>query len=77
MQATLTCTNDLNVMRIEWEYNVVSVAMNDTGMRVELTFDPVNDSMHDGVFICRVCTTNGRVYSDSDTVTLKGESGCR
>ena len=75
-QATLTCTcaSHLNVTRIEWEYNGVSVAVNVTGVTVELTFDPVNDSIHDRLYICRVITTAGRVLSDSVTVTVSGKS---
>ncbi len=71
--ATFTCTSDLVDRAIQWEFNGVPVVV-DTGEIVELTFNPVNDSIHEGLFICRAITAAGGNFTDSVIVTVQGKS---
>ena len=67
--ATFTCVSDLTATNIEWVYFEV-VAVDTTGEEVDLTFDPVNDSIHDRVYTCRA-TIEGNPFTDSVTVTVE------
>ena len=71
--AALNCTSYLDNTRVEWEYNGVVVAKDEGGVMVKLTFVPVNDSIHDGLFTCKVYTRAGAVFTDSVTVTVNGK----
>ncbi len=71
--ATFTCTSDLADRTIQWEFNGVPVVA-DTGEIVELTFDPVNDSIHDGLFSCRAITAAGGNFTDSVIVMVQGKN---
>ena len=55
MSATLTCTSDVSADKIEWLDNdrrvVARVTFSD---RFDLTFNPVNDSLHNSVYTCQV-----------------------
>ncbi len=71
--ATFTCTSDLVNRTIQWEFNGVPVVA-DTGDMVQLTFNPVNDSIHEGLFICRAITVAGGNFTDSVIVMVQGKN---
>ena len=70
--ATFNCTSDLPATNIEWVYDGEVVAVDTTGEQVDLTFDPVNDSIHERVYTCRA-TIEGNPFTDSVTVTVECE----
>ena len=51
--STITCAIDAVASSIQWLFNgkIVSEAMNTQQM--DLEFNPVNDSIHNGVYTCR------------------------
>ena len=69
-KAIITCSTDLAVSTIEWQFNDMVIA---TGMTDELslTFDPVNDSLHNKEYLCRVAGPYGH-QEDRITVTVAG-----
>ena len=71
MSATLTCTIDVSVNQIEWldsERRVVAITSMD---QLDLTFSPVNDSIHNSIYICRV-TRREAIDEDSITINVIG-----
>ena len=68
--ATFTCARELPTTNIEWVYDGRVVAVDTTGDQVDLTFDPVNDSLHERVYTCRA-TIEGNPFTDSVTVTVE------
>ena len=72
MSATLTCTSDVSANQIEWLDNERRVVARVTSMdRLDLTFNPVNDSIHNSVYTCRV-TRGDDIFEDSVTITVAG-----
>ena len=59
--ATASCESDTPATRIEWlRDGVVVESGNTTGIQeLDLMFSPVNDSIHNQVYLCRV-TRDGR-----------------
>ncbi len=72
-EANLTCTSDLMINLIQLEYNGLPVAVGDGGRMVQLTLNPVNDSIHGEVFTCRAITTAGREFTESENVMVNGK----
>ncbi len=73
-EADITCTSDLIMINlIQLEYNGLPVAINDGGQMVQLTLNPVNDSIHGGVFTCRAITTDGGQFTEFDNVMVNGK----
>ena len=69
MSATHTCTSDVSANRIEWLDNDRRVVAIVTSMdQLDLTFNPVNDSIHNSVYTCRV--TRGEEIAEQN-VTIK------
>ena len=72
MLATLTCTSDVSANRIEWLDSDRRVVARVTSMnRLELTFNPVNDSIHNSVYTCKV-TRREAMNEDSVTIDVTG-----
>ena len=73
MSATLTCTSDVSANRIEWldsERRVVAIV---TSMdQLDLTFNPVNDSIHNSVYTCRVTRGDEMVAEQNITIDVPG-----
>ena len=65
--ATASCKSDAPATRIEWlRDGVVVESATFTGIQeLDLVFSPVNDSIHNQVYVCRVM----RVREDGMTVT--------
>ena len=57
-QASITCSSDLTVTSIEWIHNHQVVSYS-TSSELQLTFSPVNDSIHGQEYTCRVTTSYG------------------
>jgi len=69
--ATLTCSSDLDVNMVEWLYNG-QVVVSSSGPQADLVFTPVNDSIHNTQYICRVTSPYGvQEYSSLIRVTGK------
>lgn len=68
---TITCSFDLNLVSIEWLYNNV-VILRTTAPQLNLTFSPVNDSIHNRQFTCRAVTFYG-VQEENITIQVQGK----
>lgn len=68
--ATVTCSFDLDFITIEWFYNGQMIASSSVS-ETELVFNPVNDSIHNRQYTCRVTTMFG-TQEDSITITVQG-----
>ena len=56
--STLTCSSDLDVTMTEWLYNG-GVVQSSTGPQAQLLFNPVNDTIHNRQYTCRVTSPYG------------------
>ena len=74
MSATLTCTSDVSANRIEWLDSERRVVAMTTAMdQLDLTFNPVNDSIHNSVYTCRVTKGDEMVAEQTITVDVTGK----
>ena len=72
MSATLMCTSDVSADQIEWLDSERRVVARVTSMdRLDLTFNPVNDSIHNSVYTCRVTKGEAR-NEESVTIDVTG-----
>ena len=72
--ATLTCTSDVSADQIEWLDSERRVVARVTSMdQLELTFNPVNDSIHNSVYTCRV-TKGNDIVGDCIAINATGMS---
>ncbi len=71
---TLTCTSELaDVTSIEWlDGGGQTVAMTTGAAPLNLTFTPVNDSLHGSSYTCRVSTSSGMSFNDSVELSVEG-----
>ena len=69
--ATITCSFDLELTYIEWIYNS-EVIVNSSSSSIDLSFSPVNDSIHGRQYTCRVTTPYG-VQQQNVTITVQGK----
>ena len=70
--ASITCVSDAPATRIEWLDSERRVVARVTSMdQLVLTFNPVNDSIHNSVYTCRV-TRGDRMVEDNVTITVIG-----
>ena len=56
--ASMTCSSDLDVISIEWLYNL-QVVVTSTASELQLLFNPVNDSIHGQEYTCRITASYG------------------
>lgn len=66
----ITCSFDLNVTSIEWVYNS-EVVVSSTASQLDLTFSPVNDTVDNRVYTCRVTTPYGE-QEENITIRVQG-----
>ena len=57
-ERSMTCSSDLDAISVEWLYNHQVVSYS-TASELMLVFSPVNDSIHNQEYICRVTTSYG------------------
>lgn len=56
--ASMTCSSDLDVISIEWLYNLQAVVTS-TASELQLLFNPVNDSIRGQEYTCRITASYG------------------
>ena len=69
--ASISCATDLDVMLIEWLYNH-NVVASSTEQQLDLIFSPVNDSVHNRDYSCRVTSPYG-IQEDSIRITAQSK----
>ena len=69
--ASLTCSSDLDVTTIEWFLDGLVVLSNTGQQELELTFNPVPDTIHNSEYSCRVTSPYG-TQEASHRVTAEG-----
>ena len=57
-EGSMTCSSDLDAISVEWLYNHQVISYS-TASQLELVFSPVNDSIHNREYTCRVTTSYG------------------
>ena len=67
---TITCSFDLSLTSIMWLYDDV-VAMSSSDSQLNLTFSPVNDTIHNRQYTCRVTTPYGE-QEENITISVQG-----
>ena len=73
--ANITCRSDVATERIEWlrdERTVIVFGNNVT--QLDLSFTPVNGSVHDQVYICRVIRSRTDVTEQNFTMKVDGKN---
>ena len=70
---TITCRSDTTTMKIEWLYKGMVIAFRSMTTQLDLPFMPVNDSIHDRVYICRVTRNNTEVAEQNFTIGVEGK----
>ena len=75
-RATAKCFgNVMHAAKMEWLSS--GVVVNETGPQesaINLTFSPVNDSIHNQVYVCRLTTTDGQQVEQNFTAKVDGKS---
>jgi len=69
--AVLQCNTDLDATAVQWLYGG-EVVVQSTAHYAELQFYPVNDSIHDRQYTCRVISPYG-IQERNTTVTITGK----
>jgi hypothetical protein len=67
----ITCSFDLEFTSIQWIYNN-EVIMSSSSSAIDLSFNPVNDSIHGRQYTCRVTTPYG-VQEQNVTIIVQGK----
>ncbi len=67
---TITCSFDLKLTSIEWHYNN-EIIMRTSASQLNLTFSPVNDTINNRQYTCRVVTSYG-VQEENITIQVQG-----
>ena len=73
--ATFNCSTDLTVISIQWLFGGEVVVEDTSGQRfLELTFDPVNDTIHERQYTCMIAIpSNGSVvFMENITISVAG-----
>ena len=76
--ATASCRSDTPATRIEWlstsNGEVIESAL--STQELDLVFSPVNDSIHNKVYTCRVTREGGMIATQYFTVNVDGKVHC-
>ena len=70
--ARIICSYDLTFTSIEWLYNNETI-VNSTASQLDLSFNPVNDSIHGRQYTCRVTTPYG-IQEKRLTIQIRGRA---
>lgn len=68
--ANITCSYDLTFTSIEWLYNN-EIVVSSTASQLDLSFDPVSDSIHGRQYTCKVITPYG-IQEERLTIQIRG-----
>ena len=69
--ATITCTYDFGATAVEWLYDG-HVLVSTPGSQAELVLNPVNDSLHNVQYVCRVISSYGILESNT-SISVAGK----
>ena len=72
--ATASCFSDAPVARMEWLHNGVVVASDISTQQADLVFSPVNDSIHNQIYVCRITREGGAQAEQNFTAIVDGNS---
>lgn len=73
--ANVTCSYDLSFTSIEWLHNNETI-LSSTTSQLDLSFNPVNDSIHGKQYTCRVTTPYG-ITEERLTIQIRGNGNYR
>ena len=71
--ATARCMSDIPAKMIEWLTNGSIIESATSTQQLNLVFSPVNDSIHNMVYVCRVTRMGGTQAEKNVTVTVNGK----
>ena len=74
--ATATCSSDIPVTRIEWLTNGEVIESALSTQELDLVFSPVNDSIHNEVYTCKVTREGEMIATQNFTVNVDGKIQC-
>ena len=72
--ASITCNTDLDIEYMEWLQNG-QVVVSSTGYEVQLSFNPVNDTIHNKEYTCRATSPYG-IQEESVSVITQSKCLC-
>ena len=72
--ATASCVSDNQATRMEWLSNGVVVETAMSTQQLDLEFSPVNDSIHNQVYVCRVTRESAIQVQQNFTVRVDGKN---
>ena len=70
--AVASCFSDGPATRIEWLHNGVVVESAISTQQADLVFSPVNDSIHNQIYVCRVTREGGVLAEQNFTAVING-----
>ena len=72
---TITCSTSLDISDIVWIDNMDKiVASNSEGLQqLDLVFSPVNDSIHNRMYTCRITSIEDLVISETVAIRVRGK----
>ena len=72
--ANITCHSDTDAERIEWLTQERTVIVSESNVtQLNLTFTPVNDSIHGQVYVCRVVRNSSDMPEQIFTMNVEGQ----
>jgi hypothetical protein len=72
--AAASCNSDNQAIRMEWLRNGTVVAAAVSTQQLDLEFSPVNDSIHNQVYVCRVTREGDVQVEQSFNVRVDGKN---
>ena len=72
---TITCSTSLDISDIVWIDDMdTTVASNSDGVQqLDLVFNPVNDSIHNRMYTCRITSIEDLVISETVAIRVRGK----
>ena len=67
------CLNEVPATTMQWMSNGVVVESATSTQTLDLTFSPVNDSIYNDVYVCRVTREDGMIVYHNFTVHVVGK----
>ena len=72
---TITCSTSLDISDIVWMDDMDTiVAINSEGLQqLDLVFSPVNDSIHNRTYTCRITSIEDLVINETVVIRVRGK----
>ena len=70
--ATVTCRSDVLATRIEWLTNGMVLESATSTQQLDLMFSPVNDTIHNQLYTCRVTREGAIIATQNFTTQIEG-----